>query len=65
MSWLVTLGGCRLLDGLEVVKPLSFQEDCEEATIVLARGIVHASLEWRSETLVELRFGEVQVIDLT
>jgi hypothetical protein len=32
---LVTLGGCRLLDGLEEGKPRALQEDCEGGPVFL------------------------------
>jgi hypothetical protein len=32
---LVTLGACRLLDGLEEWKPRAFQEDCEGGPMFL------------------------------
>ena len=43
--WLVTLGGCRLLDGLVVVPRELFKGDCEEAAVVIVRGVVLASPE--------------------
>ena len=45
-SWLVTLGGCRLLDGLVVIPVELFLGDCEEAAVELVRGLVLASPEW-------------------
>jgi hypothetical protein len=35
--------GCRLLDGLVVVPRELFNEDCEEAALVIVRGVVLAS----------------------
>ena len=45
MSWLVTLGGCRLLDPVVIPVEL-FLGDCEEAAVELVRGSVLASPEW-------------------
>jgi len=42
---LVTLGGCCLLDGLVVVPRELFKGDCEEAAVVIVRGVVLASPE--------------------
>jgi hypothetical protein len=56
--WLVTLGGCRLLDGLVVVPRELFKGDCEEAAVVIVRGVVLASPEWWKATLVESRFED-------
>jgi hypothetical protein len=42
---LVTLGGCRLLHGLVVVPRELFNEDSEEVTVVIVRGVVLASPE--------------------
>jgi hypothetical protein len=36
--WLITLGGCRLLDGLGDCLHRAFQEDCGEAAVLIVRG---------------------------
>jgi hypothetical protein len=36
--WLVTLGGCRLLDGSGDCLRRALQEDCGEATVLIVRG---------------------------
>ena len=43
--WLVTLGGCRLLDGLVVAAVELSKGDCGGAPVEIVRGVVLASPE--------------------
>ena len=57
--WLVTLGGCHLLDGLVVAAVELSKGDCGGDPVEVVRGFVLVSPEWRKATPVDIEIWEV------